>query len=110
MTEQAQEQDNANKKTKESREEDAKSIVQETPIQKNLWILVVGLLLGAFSIFSASAFRDFVYAIFEMSLPMSEKALQGGTALVLYRLFCFLIITSLFVIATVVIVSVTPVR
>jgi hypothetical protein len=77
----------------------------QNPVKNHLWLIIVGLLLGTFSIFSASSFRDFFYALYEMIVPMSEKSLQGGVLLVMYRFFCFLIITSLFVIASVALVT-----
>lgn len=96
---------------KPEQEDVERSAEQESPITRNIWLLIIGLILGAFSIFSASAFRDFVLSIFDFSFPMSERSLQqGGTVLIMYRLFAFFIITALFIIATVIVVSATPLR
>lgn len=61
--------------------------------------------IGTFSIFTAASFRDFADAIFQISVPLSEKSISGGSLLVAYRFFYFLIFLAVLVLLSIVLVG-----
>lgn len=65
-------------------------------VQNRMWILCAGLLIGTFSLFVATSFRDFAEAFLRMSAPLSDKTVSGGALLVAHRFFSFLIILAIF--------------
>jgi hypothetical protein len=74
-------------------------------LSNNVYLLLVGLLIGTFSIFAASSFRDFVDGLLQLSVPLSEKSLSGGSVLVAYRLLYFLIILAILVALSVILIK-----
>jgi hypothetical protein len=70
-------------------------------VHNELKILVIGLILGTFSLLIASAFRDALDAFLQMSVPVSERALGNGIYLLLWRICFFLIILALLAIASI---------
>jgi hypothetical protein len=73
-------------------------------ICNNIWVVFVALIIGTFSIFTASSIRELFESLLQISVPLGEKSIGGGTLLVWYRLFYFLIILSLLVIVSVLLV------
>ena len=78
--------------------------VTRNPICNNIWVIFVALIIGTFSIFTASSVRELFESLLQISVPLSEKSLNGGVLLVWYRLFYFLIILSLLVIVSILLV------
>lgn len=70
-------------------------------VSRQVKIILVGLLIGTFSLLSASAFRDCVDSVFQVAVPIGERALGQGGMLIAYRGCFFLIILALLVAATV---------
>lgn len=70
-------------------------------VHHQIKLLVVGLILGSFAILIASAFRDLFDSMLQMAIPVSERVLGTGGYLFLWRLAFFLIILSLFIIASI---------
>lgn len=60
-------------------------------------LIVIGLIIGTFSIFAASSFRDFMDSILQIATPIGERSLAGGAILVAYRFCYFLIILAILV-------------
>jgi len=65
------------------------------PYYKQVKLIIVGLIVGTFSIFAASSFRDLVEAILQVATPLGSHSLAGGSVLVAYRVCYFLIILSI---------------
>ena len=64
-------------------------------IHHEIKLLLVGLILGSCSIILAGSFRDLLDAMFQMTVPVSEKSLGTGGYLFLWRLFYFLIVLAI---------------
>jgi hypothetical protein len=60
-------------------------------IHQEIKLLIVGLIIGTCSIVLAGSFRDVIDAVFQMTVPVSEKQLGTGGYLFLWR-FCYFII------------------
>jgi hypothetical protein len=70
-------------------------------VHHQIQLLIVGLILGTFAILIASAFRDVLDAFLQMTVPISEKSLGSGPYLFLWRIFYFVLILSLLIIASI---------
>jgi len=69
-------------------------------MHRELKLLIVGLILGVFSILVASSFRDLIDSFIQLTVPVTDRALSGGY-LFLWRLFYFILILALLIIASI---------
>ncbi len=70
-------------------------------IHNQIRIVIIGLIIGTFSILAASSFRDAFDAVLQVATPIGERSLSGGGMLVAYRTCYFLIILAILIAATI---------
>lgn len=70
-------------------------------VHKEFKLLIVGLIIGCFSIFLASSGRDLLDSFIQLVIPVSDRAISGGGYLFAWRVCYFLLIVALLVIASI---------
>jgi hypothetical protein len=70
----------------------------ESLLKQEVWLLVFGVIIGAISILAASQSRDFLDALLQQIVPITEKSLSGWHVVLHRFLFLLLLIAILVII------------